>query len=297
LSPLRDAPQLVTRLSLATLVANSLIVVTGAAVRLTDSGLGCPTWPRCTDESYTNTPELGIHGYIEFGNRMLTFALGVAIGLAIVVAAIQRRRRRSLVRLAAVQLIGILAQAVIGGITVLTGLNPWTVSAHFLVSMALIYAAFALWQRSREGDGPRRYVVPTSLVWLARAVASVTGLVLVVGTIVTGSGPHSGDSKAARTGFDPALVSQLHADAVFLLLGVTIAALFAFRAAAEAWPDASALAPAVAVLFAVEVAQAGVGFVQYFTQLPVLVVGLHIAGACAVWIAALRVLFAARVRL
>jgi cytochrome c oxidase assembly protein subunit 15 len=286
---LADRPELLTRLCLATLISNAVIVVTGVAVRLTGSGLGCPTWPKCTDASYVNTDEYGIHGIIEFGNRTLTGVLSVVIAATILTTLLQTRRRRSMVLLAAAQFLGVLAQAVLGGITVLTGLNPWTVSAHFLVSMGLIYAAYALWQRSREGDGPRRYLVPGSLVWLARSVATAAAAVLVIGTVVTGSGPHSGDEAAARTGFDPATVSQLHADAVFLLLGLTIAALLAMRAV-------GASSRAVGVLLAVELAQGLIGFVQYFTHLPVLLVALHVIGACAVWIAALGVLFGVRTR-
>jgi len=290
---LRDDPTwLVSALCLATLVANTVIVVTGVAVRLTGSGLGCPTWPKCTDQSYVNTPEYGIHGYVEFGNRLLSFVLVAVVGLTIVATLLQRPRRRALVALALVQFLGIVAQAVVGGITVLTGLNPWTVSAHFLVSMGLIYAAYALWQRSREGDGPRRFLVPGALVWLARALVAAAAAVLVIGTIVTGSGPHSGDKAAARTGFDPAMVSQLHADAVFLLLGLTIAAWLALRAVRAP----AVLTGAVAVLLGVELGQGLIGFVQYFTHLPVLLVGLHVLGACLVWIAATRVLFETRTR-
>lgn len=289
---LRDAPRLVTALSLATLIGNAVIVVTGVSVRITGSGLGCPTWPKCTDDSYVNTAEFGIHGYIEFGNRLLTGVLGAIIGLTIIATLIQRRRRRSLVLLSFAQFLGVLTQAVVGGITVLTGLNPWTVSAHFGVSVVLIYAAYALWQRSREGDGPRRYLVPGPLVWLARAVVTAAAAVIAIGTVVTGSGPHSGDKAAARTGFDPATVSQFHADAVFLLLGLTLAAWLALRAVGAP----RALTTAAAVLLGVELAQGLVGFVQYFTHLPVALVALHVIGACAVWIAALRVLFESRTR-
>lgn len=289
---LAGSAKVVSALCLATLISNAVIVVTGVAVRLTGSGLGCPTWPKCTEASYVNTHEYGIHGYIEFGNRLLSFVLIAAIGLTIIATWLHRPRRRSLVLLAGVQFLGVVAQAVVGGITVLTGLNPWTVSAHFLVSMVLIYAAYALWQRSREGDGERRFLVPVPLVWLARAVVTAAAAVLVVGTIVTGSGPHSGDAAAARTGFDPTMVSQLHADAVFLLLGLTIAAWLALRAVAAP----RELTGAVAVLLGVELAQGAIGFVQYFTHLPIVLVALHVIGACAVWIAAVRVLFSVRTR-
>jgi cytochrome c oxidase assembly protein subunit 15 len=197
-----------------------------------------------------------------------------------------------LVLLGFAQFAGIVAQAALGGLTVHSGLDPWTVAPHFLISMGLIYTAYALWQRSREGDGPRRFLVPAPLVWLARTLLGVTALVLVVGTVVTGSGPHSGDASAGRTGFDPEMVSQLHADAVFLLLGLTVAAWLAFRAVGAP----AAVTGAVAVLLGVELGQGVIGFVQYFTDLPVLLVGAHVLGACLVWIAAVRVLFAVRTR-
>jgi cytochrome c oxidase assembly protein subunit 15 len=282
-------PVLVRRLALATLIGNAVIVLTGAAVRLTGSGLGCPTWPRCTGASYTNTAELGVHGYIEFGNRVLSIALAVAVGLTIIATVLVRPRRRALLALAGAQFGGFAAQGVVGGITVLTGLNPWTVAAHFLVSMALIYGAYALWHRSGEGDGPRVLTVPAPLVWLARAIAGTAAAVLVAGTVVTGSGPHSGDKAAARTGFDPALVSQLHADLVFLLVGLTAAAVLAFA-------GRPALRAAALTLLGVELAQGAVGFVQYFLHLPVLAVALHVAGAATLWIMASRVLFLTRTR-
>jgi len=289
--PLRRHAVLLPRLCLATLVGQTTIVVTGAAVRLTSSGLGCPTWPRCTEDSYVNTPEYGLHGYVEFGNRLLTVVLGAVVLATVLAAVTARPRRRSLVLLALAQLAGILAQGVVGGITVLTGLNPWTVAAHFLVSVVLIAGAYTLWVRSREGDGPPVPVVPPELRTLALVLTAVSAATLVLGTVVTGSGPHSGDAAAARTGFDPERVSQLHADAVFLLVGLTVAAWLAFRAV-----DAHGPARAALVLLGVELAQGTVGFVQYVTDLPVLLVGLHVLGACLVWIATLRVLLATRVR-
>ncbi|MCW2503864.1 MAG: heme synthase [Actinomycetia bacterium] len=287
----RRTTPLVRWLALAVLIGNALIIVTGAAVRLTGSGLGCPTWPRCTDSSYTNTAALGIHGYIEFGNRLLTIVVALVVGAAIVAAILGRPRRRALVALALAQFGGFVAQAVVGGITVRTSLNPWSVSLHFGVSAALVYGAYALWVRSGEGDGPREYTGPAPLVWLGRGVAISAGAVLLVGTVVTGSGPHAGDDHATRTGLDPAQVAQLHADAVFLLVGLTIAAILAYAATGH-----RALRDAALVLLAAELAQGAIGFTQYFTGLPVLLVGLHVAGSAALWIAALRVLFLTRVR-
>ena len=284
--------RLLRPLALASLIANAALVVTGAAVRLTGSGLGCPTWPRCTDESYTTTAAMGVHGAIEFGNRLLTFVL-VAIALACFVAALlERPRRRSLVLLALAVGLGIPGQGVVGGITVLTDLNPWVVGLHFLLSMALIAGAYALWKRAGEGDGPPQSLVPGPLRTLARLTALVSAAVIVMGVVVTGSGPHAGDEDAKRNGLDPAAVSQAHADLVFLLVGLSVALWFALRAVGA--PPAAIRAAGVLVL--VELAQGVIGFVQYFTQLPVLLVGAHMLGATLVWIATLATLRSLRVR-
>jgi cytochrome c oxidase assembly protein subunit 15 len=279
------------RLALATLIANVGIVVTGGAVRLTGSGLGCPTWPSCTDASLTPTREYAAHGVIEFANRQLTFVLGLLV-LATLVAAVLARRQ---VRLAALVAASIPAQAVLGGITVLTHLNPWTVAAHFLLSMLIIAAAFALWWRLREdtagtapaaGAAANRFALRTA-AWL---IVALTAAVLAVGTVVTGSGPHAGDEGATRRiGFDPAAVSQLHADLVMLLVGISLG--FAVLAAGSSAAGASyRLRRAGWLLVAVELAQGLIGFVQYFTHVPAVLVGLHMLGACLVWLAALTVL-------
>ncbi len=282
----------VRRLALASIVANSVIVVTGGAVRLTASGLGCPTWPRCTDSTLTPTAEYAVHGLIEFGNRLLTFVL-TAVVVATVVAVVRARPRRpSLVRLAVLVFLGIPAQAVLGGITVLTGLNPWTVMAHFLLSMALIGAAVVLHHRAGEGDGPAVPVVRAPLRTFSCALLGLTALVLAVGTVVTGSGPHSGDLEAGRTGLDPGAMSQLHADLVLLLVGASVGLWVALRVSSAPVPAVRA----AAVLLGVELAQGAIGFAQYFTDLPVVLVALHMAGACATLIAAVRVVLAVRSR-
>jgi cytochrome c oxidase assembly protein subunit 15 len=281
----------VRRLTLATVVANTVIVVTGGAVRLTSSGLGCPTVPRCTDSSYVPTPETAGHGLIEFGNRMLTFVL-TAVVLATLVAVLrQRPRRRPLVRLALAVTLGIPAQAVLGAITVRTGLNPWTVAGHFLLSMVILALAVALWWRAAEGvDGPPTPVVRPELLALARALTVVTAAVLVIGTLVTGSGPHAGDKAAARTGLDLQNIAQLHADAVMLLIGLTLATALAFRATAAPVP----IRRAARNLVIIELAQGLLGFVQYFTGIPAALVAAHLLGACLVWIAALQLLLPLR---
>ena len=282
------SPRTVRRLALASVVANSAIVVTGGAVRLTSSGLGCPTWPRCTDASYTPTAEYAVHGVIEFGNRLLTFVL-LAVVLATTVAVWrQRPRRPGMRRLAVLVLLGIPAQAVLGGITVLTGLNPWTVAGHFLVSSLLIALAVVLHQRSREGDLPPTAVVARPLQHLGTLLLVVVAAVLVVGTVVTGSGPHSGDIAAGRTGLDPEAVSQLHADLVFLLVGLTVAFWLALKASGA--PQRAVRA--MGLLLAVELGQGVLGFVQYFTGLPVVLVALHLVGACLTIVAAVHAVLA-----
>ncbi|WP_305786454.1 COX15/CtaA family protein [Symbioplanes lichenis] len=283
---------LVRPLALASLIANIALVVTGAAVRLTSSGLGCPTWPKCTDESYTTTQEMGVHGVIEFGNRLLGIVLGLIALSAFVAALMHKPRRRSLIVLALLAGLGIPGQGVIGGITVLTDLNPWVVGLHFLLSMALITATWALWQRTKEGDAPVRRLVSPPLRHLAGLTALVSAVVIVVGVIVTGSGPHAGDADAKRNGLDPTNISQAHADLVFLLIGLSVALWFALRAVGAPRPAVTA----AALFVGIELAQGLIGFVQYFTHLPVILVGFHMLGACLVWVGTLNVLWKLRDR-
>jgi cytochrome c oxidase assembly protein subunit 15 len=259
------------RFAWATLIANILLIVTGGAVRLTDSGLGCPTWPRCTDSSLTPHGTIGPHQLIEFGNRTLTFVL-VAIAVATYVAARQAARqlgRPDLLRLAVVLALAIPAQAVLGGITVLTDLNPWVVSLHLVLSLVIVSLAVLFLHRlDHPPVTPARGVVPT-LAWTTYAV---TWAVLYAGTVVTGSGPHAGDASSPRNGLDPLQMSQFHADLVFLLIGLTVGMWFALKATSGDVRPVTALA-------AVEVLQAVVGFVQYFADLPIAVVMLHMLGA------------------
>jgi cytochrome c oxidase assembly protein subunit 15 len=288
---LRD-PVLFRSAALACVAVNVLLVVTGGAVRLTGSGLGCPTWPKCTDGSYVTTSAMGYHGVIEFGNRSLTGVVGVLAAVAVLLALLQLPRRRRQVGWAVAVLASIPAQAVLGGITVRTHLNPWVVALHFLCSIAVIAAAYFLWIATREPAGPARPVVGAALRALTWLLFGVSAAVLVAGTVVTGSGPHAGDEKAKRTGLDPGMVAQLHADLVMLLIGLSVALWFALRAVGAA----PGLRRAALVLIGVELAQGVIGFVQYFTHLPVLLVGLHMAGACAVWLATLATLRATRAR-
>jgi cytochrome c oxidase assembly protein subunit 15 len=281
------SPTVVSRIALANAVANGAIVVTGGAVRLTDSGLGCPTWPRCTGNSLVPTRELAVHGAIEFSNRMITFVLTV-IAVATVVA-VFRSVRRDLRTLAVISLLGIPAQAVLGGITVLTKLNPWTVAGHFLLSSALVAVATMLWLRSRE-PGVGGLVVRRPIAALVSGIAVATAAVLAVGTVVTGSGPHAGDAHSRRTGLDTEQVAQLHADLVFLLVGLTVALMVALAAT-----DAPGrVRRAARDLLIVELAQGVIGFVQYFTHLPVVLVLVHMLGAVLITAYTTRLVWSVR---
>ncbi len=272
----------------ANLVANIGIVVTGGAVRLTGSGLGCPTWPRCTDESYLPHGELGVHGVIEFGNRLLTYVL-VAIAVACWLAARNRRAEHPrAVRLATIIALGIPAQAIIGGITVLTDLNPWVVAFHLLISMAIIGVCVILIDHVRGPGRDAADGLPARLAW---ATFGVGWVVLYLGTVVTGSGPHSGDLESRRTGLDPQVMSHVHAWAVYALVALTLALLWASRRAMR-----PVLLRAAGMLLAVELLQGGIGFWQYFTDLPELLVGLHMLGAGITSAALTWVVLAARRR-
>ena len=280
------------QLAVANLVANVLIVVTGGAVRLTASGLGCPTWPRCTDQSYVPHGALGMHGAIEFGNRMVTF-LVTAVALTCILAAWRSgNRRATLLALGVASIVP--AQIVIGGITVLTDLNPWVVAFHLLVSMLIIQICVWLiaevvdWAPAYDASRatPATHERVRRLAWLLYAVA---WLVLYLGTVVTGSGPHAGDGGAERTGLDPQVFSHVHAVAVYLLVALTFGLVFVARRSGATSVETAAL-----VLLAVEIGQGVVGFTQYYLDLPVGLVALHMLGAALTSAGAAWVVVAAR---
>ncbi|MGV9250243.1 COX15/CtaA family protein [Streptomyces sp. NPDC003697] len=286
-------PRTVQRAALAALVMAVVIVVTGGAVRLTGSGLGCPTWPKCTADSLATTRAMGLHGVIEFGNRMLTYVLCAAVGWAIVAARSQKPWRRSLTRLGWAQFWVVMGNAVLGGIVVLVGLNPYTVAAHFLLSTALITVATVMWQRTREGDAAPRPLVGKAvqqLVWFLTAAAV---LLVAAGTVVTGAGPHAGDSQeVARIPVDWETVTKLHAVLAWIVVTLTFALWFVLKAV-----DApGAPLHRTRELFLVLLAQGVIGYVQYFTHLPEVLVGAHMLGSCLVWIGVLRVLLSLRER-
>lgn len=260
------------------------IVVTGGAVRITGSGLGCPTWPECTPGSYTPVPnqaEGQVHAWIEFGNRLLTFVLllGALIALVIAIRVSKHAVAKNRIRLlAALQLIGILGQGVLGGITVLTDLHPIPVASHFLLSVFLIAGAISLRYEivgivRQKADGIVATLMPV-LIWL-------TLFVIVAGTIVTGSGPHAGDENAKRFGFSPRVVSWLHADLVIALVVLTLILWLITRVSQN-----TVIHRYLSILLLISLSQGLIGYVQYFTGLPEILVASHLLGATLVWASA-----------
>lgn len=277
------SPTAFRRLTVVAAVLLALVVVTGAAVRLTGSGLGCPTWPRCTNTSLV--APASYHGWVEFGNRLLTTIVGVYVGLVAVASLVRRPRRRDLVLLSWAQIAGFVGQAVIGGLSVLYDLAPPFVMAHFLLSMAMLWAALLLVHRADPQWQPRRPAARRELTWLLRLVSTTAGAVLVLGTITTGTGPHAGDGgkHIRRLALPLERVTQLHADAALLLTGLVVATLFAVRLTDTTdllRRRANWLAGAVGV-------QVVIGYTQYFLNLPPGVVELHVAGATVLWCAAI----------
>ncbi|MBV6697519.1 heme A synthase [Kitasatospora aureofaciens] len=287
---------MVRRAAFAALVMSVVIVVTGGAVRLTASGLGCTTWPRCTSESLTPTPEMGFHGVVEFTNRMLTYVLSAAVGWAILAARCHRPWRRGLTRLGWAQFWLVMSNAVLGGITVLTGLNPYTVALHLIAAMALVWVALLMWERAKEGDGPPKLAVARPIHQLSYVLVTVIGLLVAAGTLVTGAGHHPGtpqDNKIVpRIPIDYDRLAQAHADLAFVSVGLAVAVIFVFAAVKAPQPARARAKELLAVLLL----QGVLGFVQYFTDVPELLVGLHMFGATLTWIAALRIPLALRTR-
>ncbi|MFD9905987.1 heme A synthase [Streptomyces sp. NPDC059063] len=291
-------PRTVQRATLACLVMAVAIVVTGGAVRLTGSGLGCPTWPSCTEDSLTATREMGLHGVIEFGNRMLTYVLCGVIGWAIIAARSSKPQRHSLTRYGWAQFWIVMGNAVLGGIVVWAGLNPYTVAAHFLLTTALIAVATAMWQRTREGDAEPRPRVGKAVRQLVWSLVAATVLLIAVGTVVTGSGKHAGDSsdvprmKVDAIGLDWESVAKLHAVVAWIVVTLTFALWFVLKAVdAPRGPLAR-----TRDLFLILLSQGVLGYVQYFTDVPEILVGVHMLGSCLVWIAVLRVVLSLRER-
>lgn len=250
-------------------VAEVLIIGTGGAVRLTGSGLGCPTWPRCTPDSLVNTPEMGIHGIIEFGNRTLTGLVGILALAVVILVWRMRHERRVLFVLSLVVLAGIVAQAVVGGITVLTGLNPFIVGFHYVASVVLVAVCAAFLVRMYQPAGPRALTVPRWFAGLVHATTGVLALTIVFGVLTTGAGPHSGDEVSVRNGFDAQVLEHVHAwpgYALFALTLVVVVAAWRLHLPVRRWATA---------LLVVELVQIAVGLYQARNGLPEIAVGTH----------------------
>ena len=301
LSPVTDpTPDSLRRLALAGVVVTAGIVATGAAVRLSQSGLGCPTWPDCTKSSLVAAHTPGdpmFHTWIEFSNRLVTFVLMV-VGLAVLVAAWRFRpgsagaRRRDLVWLAAMQPLGVIAQALIGGVVVLTKLNPYWVSVHFFVSVAVVAAAVALHVRCTEGTGPATALARQELRLLAGGLVVVVLAMLAAGTVVTGTGPLAGSAGVPRYHLPLQGVTQFHADIGWALGGVVFALVLGLRLT-----GAPARVTRISyVLLGLVAVQGLMGYIQYFSGLPAGLVWVHESASMLIWIGALRLVYAMRDR-
>ncbi|WP_326691255.1 MULTISPECIES: COX15/CtaA family protein [unclassified Streptomyces] len=281
------------RAASSALLMSVFIVLTGGAVRLTGSGLGCETWPKCSSESLTATSEMGIHGAIEFSNRMLTWVLSAAVGWTIIAVRSAKPARRGLSKLAWSQFWLVMSNGVVGGITVLTELNPYTVAGHFLAAMALLTVTALTWMRVREGDTPPRPLVGKPVKKLAAVLVVFSGLLVAAGTVVTGAGPHAGDSsEVPRMPIEVKLAAQTHGAFAWIVIVLTLALWFVLRAVdAPAGPRR-----ATRTFLLVLLAQGVIGYVQYFTDMPEVLVALHLLGSTVVWVGALRVLMSMRER-
>lgn len=282
------SPPAYRRVTLFALLALTFIVVTGGAVRLTGSGLGCPDWPTCAENRVVAPWEY--HAMVEFVNRTITGLVSVAVMLAVLGSLVRVPRRKDLLWLSVGLVAGVLGQIVLGGLTVIFHLKPGFVMAHFLLSIVLIANAVVLHHRAARPPGPTRPAVSPDLLTLGRLGVAAAALTIFLGTIVTSSGPHGGDEEAERLPFLLPDVARLHGIAVMLFLALTLVVLWRLR---KDGVDRTIVRRGE-VLLAVVVAQAALGYVQYFTGVPALLVGFHIAGATAVWVAVLRLHLAFR---
>lgn len=283
-------PAAATRTFRVVLAALCLIVVTGAGVRLTDSGLGCPDWPTCSGRSLVAAWQY--HAVIEFGNRVVTVLVTLAVAAALLAAWRRIPRRADLVWLSAGTVVGVIAQAVLGGVTVLTHLAPGWVMAHFLLSMAVIAVGVVLVHRSTEPEGRRVEKVGVDVLWVGRGLVAVTAAVLGLGTVVTGAGPHAGSTGVSRLPISPRAAAELHSGLVLALVGATLTTVLLLRVPRV---PVDVARRARLLLYAVGV-QGVIGYVQYFTHLPAGLVWVHVTGSVLVWIAVLRLFFALRDR-
>ena len=264
----------------ASLASQILIVVTGGLVRLTGSGLGCPTWPRCTEDSFVTVPEMGWHGVIEFGNRLLTFVLIlIALLTFISVRRTTKQLRYGLTWPALLLGLGIIAQALLGGLTVLTGLNPWIVGAHFALSGVLISIASVLvWRVYSPKHNPISYQA-TLLAWPIFIVGWIT---VLVGIVVTGAGPHAGDANTPRNGLDLEIWQHYHAYPAYLMTALIAIALFLVFRSVKKDRLKNPAVRALGILLLVSLSQAVLGIIQTRLGVPALLAGAHMFGAALI---------------
>ncbi len=284
--PITVSPTAYRSITLFALVALVIIIVSGAAVRLTGSGLGCPDWPTCANDRVV--APVRYHAMVEFVNRIFTGIVSVAVILAALGSLARRPRRRDLTYLSLGLVAGVFAQVLLGGLTVRSKLTPPVVMAHFLLSMVLVANAVVLHRRAGRDDGE---VVQSTRSWLRSAthvLVSVAAVVIVTGTVVTGAGPHGGDENVRRLGFAVPTVARIHGVSELVLLTLTLALVWRARRI-QAPP---AVIAALNTLVLVEVAQGFIGYMQYLLGVPELLVGVHVLGAVLVWVSVLEVALA-----
>ncbi len=276
------SPLAYRRITIVAAVLLAIIIVTGGAVRLSDSGLGCPSWPNCSTGQLTAHAQSDSHQWIESLNRMFTGLVSIAVIVAVLGSLVRIPKRMDLVWLSVGLVAGVFAQAVLGGLTVLFDLKPGFVMAHFLLSIALLTNALVLVRRAGQPDGPARAVVSTRTVTLGRVLLGLASVVLVTGTVVTGAGPHSGGGKkddVSRLDLRIPDVARVHGTTVMIFLATVLAMVWLLRRDRAPWN----VQQRATLLLVVLVAQAAVGYIQYFNDIPAVLVGVHIAGATAVW--------------
>ncbi len=286
------SPRAYRRVTFVAALALAVIILTGAAVRLTGSGLGCPTWPQCAPGQLVAKSASDYHQQIEFWNRVFTGVVSIAVMLAVLGSLVRRPRRRELTWLSLGLVAGVFAQAILGGLVVKKLLAPPFVMGHFLLSIVLLWNAILLHHRAGQPEGRSQPVVDRSLLYLGRALFVLACAAVVTGTVVTGTGPHAGDKRAARLNLVLTDVARIHGVTVMAFLGTVLLTLwFAYRQGAPA-----PVRRALGVLLLVLVAQAGVGYTQYFTGVPVVLVAIHVAGATAVFAATVSLYLTLRER-
>ncbi len=261
------------------------IILTGAAVRLTGSGLGCEDWPTCSEDRLV--PALGFHEWIEFGNRLLSGAVGVGVGAAVLFAYRRRPTRPDLIRWAWGLVAGVVAQILLGGATVLVDLHPLFVSGHYLLSIVLLWNALILLDRNRSEQGPSTPIVDGRTVLVSRIAVAWSVVVLMIGTLVTGTGPHSGDPEVDRLPLDLASIVRLHSVAAWICIGLVVTLAFRLRSQAHSSQAHPSLSNLVSLSLGALVAQGAVGYLQYFTGVPAALVELHVLGSVVVFLAIL----------